>query len=81
MPGVFVLPNQVHQTIEGFGACFNELGYDALQVLDDTARVRIVRDCMRRASVHAARSAACLSVQITFRGIGIRMPRRPMILG
>jgi glucosylceramidase len=44
MPGVFVLPNQVHQTIEGFGACFNELGYDALQVLDDTSRAGIMRE-------------------------------------
>jgi glucosylceramidase len=26
-----ILPNQKHQSIEGWGSCFNELGWDAIQ--------------------------------------------------
>ncbi len=32
------------QEMEGFGACFNELGWDALSYLDDSARERIMQD-------------------------------------
>ncbi|WP_442680336.1 glycoside hydrolase family 30 protein [Sphingomonas sp. ASY06-1R] len=31
-------PDKAHQTIEGFGACFNEMGWDALQILPQTDR-------------------------------------------
>jgi glucosylceramidase len=31
------------QTMEGFGGCFNELGWDALQILDETARTSVLK--------------------------------------
>ena len=33
-------PATVYQTIDGFGGCFNELGWDALQALDERGRRR-----------------------------------------
>jgi glucosylceramidase len=39
-PNVLKLdPQIVHQTIDGFGGCFNELGWDALQSLDGEQQV------------------------------------------
>ncbi|MDR3217642.1 MAG: glycosyl hydrolase family 30 [Dysgonamonadaceae bacterium] len=32
------------QTIDGFGGCFNELGWDALQSVDEVTRTRILND-------------------------------------
>ena len=37
MPGGIVLPNQVHQTIEGFGACFKEPGQAVMPMWDDAS--------------------------------------------
>ncbi len=41
---VTVLVDQKEQTIEGFGACFNELGWTALSVLDDQGRESILKN-------------------------------------
>ena len=40
MPGVFVRLDMPQQTIQGFGACFNELGWDALNDLSAAAHAR-----------------------------------------
>jgi glucosylceramidase len=37
-----LLPDRKLQTIDGFGACFNELGWEALQILDDSARMELL---------------------------------------
>lgn len=42
MPDVFVLTDAPLQRVEGFGACFNELGWDALEVLDQADRDAIM---------------------------------------
>ncbi len=39
-----VLPQREFQRIEGFGACFNELGWDALALLSASDRTAILRD-------------------------------------
>lgn len=39
---VEVLLNNPQQTIDGFGICFNELSWDALQLVDETTRNRIL---------------------------------------
>ena len=44
LPGVIVQPQQQFQTIGGFGACFNELGWDALQMLSERERNSILQE-------------------------------------
>jgi glucosylceramidase len=44
MPDVFVKPEQTRQTIEGFGAAFNELGWTALSALSGTAREEVLTE-------------------------------------
>ncbi|MDR1120732.1 MAG: glycosyl hydrolase family 30 [Dysgonamonadaceae bacterium] len=41
---VEILTNQPQQVIDGFGACFNELGWDALQLVDEATRDQILND-------------------------------------
>ena len=41
---VTVLPDVKLQTVDGFGACFNELGWNALSVLDEAGREIILKD-------------------------------------
>ena len=79
MPGVIVLPNQVHQTIVG-------LAHASMSSATTHCRCWMMRrewaSCasfLRQASAPTSRSAACPSVQMIFRGIDIRMPRRPVI--
>jgi glucosylceramidase len=38
-----ILPNQKQQTIEGWGGCFNELGWDALQLLGVKERESVLK--------------------------------------
>jgi glucosylceramidase len=38
-----IYPNQKQQTIDGWGGCFNELGWDALQVLDAKDRETVLK--------------------------------------
>ena len=44
LPDVFVQTDRPRQTVEGFGACFNELGWTALLALDLEVRNAIVRE-------------------------------------
>ncbi|MCU1445432.1 glycoside hydrolase family 30 beta sandwich domain-containing protein [Cryobacterium sp.] len=44
MPDVFVKPEQTRQTIEGFGAAFNELGWTALSALSEAQQTEILRE-------------------------------------
>ncbi|MGY4856430.1 glycoside hydrolase family 30 protein [Cryobacterium sp. AP23] len=44
MPDVFVKPEQTRQTIEGFGAAFNELGWTALAALTEQQREQILEE-------------------------------------
>jgi len=44
MPDVIVSIDDPQQEIEGFGACFNELGWQALSLLTETERVGILRE-------------------------------------
>ena len=37
-------PKQIFQTMDGFGGCFNELGWTALQTLSSDARQQVLRD-------------------------------------
>lgn len=39
-----ILPENPRQTIDGFGACFNELSWDALQLVDEATRNQILKD-------------------------------------
>ncbi|MGE5394554.1 MAG: glycoside hydrolase family 30 protein [Candidatus Saccharibacteria bacterium] len=41
---VLIYPDSARQTIDGFGGCFNELGWDALQTLSETNRQAIAKD-------------------------------------
>lgn len=41
---VTILPNEKQQVVDGFGACFNELGWTALSVLENTEREAILRN-------------------------------------
>ncbi|MCI2957180.1 beta-glycosidase [Agromyces atrinae] len=43
MPDVFVGVDDPRQSIEGFGASFNELGWTALELLDDEVREGVLR--------------------------------------
>jgi glucosylceramidase len=43
-PDVIVRTSETRQTIEGFGACFNELGWDALAALSESARSEVLRE-------------------------------------
>jgi glucosylceramidase len=43
-PDVVIDPDDTRQTIEGFGACFNELGWTSLNVLEPEAREGILRE-------------------------------------
>ena len=38
-----IFPGQKQQTIEGWGGCFNELGWDALQLLNIKEREFVLR--------------------------------------
>jgi glucosylceramidase len=44
MPGVIVQVDQPRQVVEGFGACFNELGWLALSALPEGDRAAIVHE-------------------------------------
>ena len=44
MPNVFVNPDLPLQRIDGIGGCFNELGWDALSLLDEADREEILAD-------------------------------------
>lgn len=39
-----ILTDEYEQTIDGFGACFNELGWEALKVLDEDIQSQIFKD-------------------------------------
>ncbi|OHX63916.1 glycoside hydrolase family 30 protein [Flammeovirga pacifica] len=41
---VKIFTDQPLQTVKGFGGCFNELGYEALNILSEDARKRIIHD-------------------------------------
>lgn len=41
---IVIYPDSARQTIDGFGGCFNELGWDALQTLSETNRQAIAKD-------------------------------------
>jgi len=43
-PDVIVRTSETRQTIEGFGACFNELGWAALSALGEPARSEVLRE-------------------------------------
>lgn len=45
-----VLTEVKEQTVDGFGACFNELGWTALSVLDDQHREAILKDLFDQAA-------------------------------
>lgn len=36
------LTGEKHQTVDGFGGCFNELGWIALSKIDETERKKII---------------------------------------
>ena len=42
-PTIYVSPDRLRQTIDGFGGCFNEHGWQALSVLPQSARDEVVR--------------------------------------
>lgn len=44
VPDLIVLPHETKQQIDGFGGCFNEMGWVALQSLPDTAKTAIMRE-------------------------------------
>ncbi len=44
MPSVFVQVERPQQAIEGFGASFNEMGWDALALLDEPVRDALLHD-------------------------------------
>ncbi len=39
-----IFPDSVKQTVDGFGGCFNELGWDALQTLTDQNRKDVLKN-------------------------------------
>ncbi len=41
---ITIFPEEKEQIVNGFGACFNELGWTALSVLDDARRESILKD-------------------------------------
>ena len=43
-----IYPDEKLQQIEGFGACFNELGWEALLSLSETGRTKILNDLFSR---------------------------------
>ena len=43
MPDITVYPKKSRQTIEGFGGCFNEKGWEALSVLSQEERREVMR--------------------------------------
>ncbi len=43
MPNIVVYPGKTRQTVEGFGGCFNEKGWEALSVLSRQARAAVMR--------------------------------------
>jgi glucosylceramidase len=55
------------QTIDGFGACFNELGWTSLSALEDKDKDAIFRELFARASAPTSPSAACRWALTIFR--------------
>ena len=47
-PDVVVDVTKTAQTIDGFGTCFNELGWTSLSLLDETVRESILKRCSPR---------------------------------
>ena|GEM_PF-3735872 len=47
-----IFPDQKLQTIDGFGACFNELGWEALLSLPETKRNEILQDLFSKEGVN-----------------------------
>jgi glucosylceramidase len=43
LPDITVYPNKSRQTIDGFGGCFNEKGWEALSVLNEEERRAVMR--------------------------------------
>lgn len=43
LPDITVFPEKTRQTIEGFGGCFNEKGWEALSVLSPDGRKEVMR--------------------------------------
>lgn len=41
---IVIYPDSARQTIDGFGGCFNELGWDALQLLPEAKRQTVAKD-------------------------------------
>ncbi len=39
---ITIFPEKLQQEIDGFGGCFNELGWEALRVLDEPARKKVM---------------------------------------
>ena len=75
VPDVIVQTERPQQTIEGFGACFNELGWTSLAALDAEERDGIFRELFAPGWAPTSPSAACQWAPTISRAIGIRMMR------
>ena len=67
--------DQPLQTIEGFGACFNELGWTSLNTLASADKEAILRGFSLPVSVPTSIRVACRWALTIFRSIGILMTR------
>jgi glucosylceramidase len=50
--GITVFPDQMLQPIEGFGACFNEMGWEALLSLPEVERGKILNDLFSKSGMN-----------------------------
>src|SRR5665647_1466014 len=79
-PDVEILSDKPLQTIEGFGACFNELGWTSLNSLDKADRESVMKEYLLRGLAVISPSAVCPLVQTILPATGIRMTKRKAIL-
>lgn len=69
------LTGEQHQLVEGFGGCFNELGYMALSHLNEDQRREVFHSLFHRRVSTSLTSVACPSAQVITRSSGIATTR------
>lgn len=69
------LTGEQHQLVEGFGGCFNELGYLALAHLSDEQRHEVFHSSSTRKESIGLQSAACLLARVIMQSSGIAIMR------
>lgn len=69
------LTGEQHQLVEGFGGCFNELGYMALSHLNEEQRHEVFHSLFHPRASTSLISVACRSAQVIMQSSGTATTR------